>query len=110
MKITALETVHLAEFGNILFVRVLTDAGLEGLGETYYTPQTTTAFVHEVLAPLMLGRLKEHGIRPSPDRPMSWSPSASADGCPTRRSPSFVPPIFWGSGRIWPPWTAFWRT
>ena len=56
MRIKALETVHLAEFSNILFVRVLTDAGLEGLGETYYTPQTTTAFVHEVLAPLMLGR------------------------------------------------------
>ncbi|MFH1571040.1 MAG: mandelate racemase/muconate lactonizing enzyme family protein [Gemmatimonadota bacterium] len=56
MKICRIETVHAGEFANILFVRVHTDAGLVGLGETYYTPQATAAFVHEVGAPMLLGR------------------------------------------------------
>jgi len=55
MKITKIDTVHVAEFANILFVRVHTDAGLVGLGETYYTPQSTTSFIHEVGAPMLLG-------------------------------------------------------
>lgn len=54
MIITRIETIHVAEFANILFVRVHTDAGYTGLGETYYTPQTTRAFIHEVGAPLLL--------------------------------------------------------
>ena len=55
MKITRIETLHLAEFFHILFVRVHTDAGLVGLGETYYTPKSTSAFIHEVGAPMLLG-------------------------------------------------------
>ncbi len=51
MIITKIETIHVAEFANILFVRVHTDTGYTGLGETYYTPQTTRAFMHEVGAP-----------------------------------------------------------
>ena len=47
--------MHVAEFANILFVRVHTDAGLVGLGETYYTPRSTTSFIHEVGAPMLLG-------------------------------------------------------
>ena len=35
MKITALETIRLEEFGNLLWVRVHTDEGLVGLGETF---------------------------------------------------------------------------
>jgi L-alanine-DL-glutamate epimerase-like enolase superfamily enzyme len=56
VKITRIETIHLAEFTNILFVQVHADQGLIGLGETYYTPQSTTSFIHEVGAPLLLGR------------------------------------------------------
>ena len=55
MKITQIETVHVAEFANILFVRIHTDAGLVGLGETYYTPEATRAFIHEVCAPMLIG-------------------------------------------------------
>lgn len=55
MQITRIETLHVEEFSNILFVQVHTDSGLIGLGETYYTPQATTAFIHEVIAPLLLG-------------------------------------------------------
>jgi len=55
MKITKIETIHIAEFANILFVRVHTDEGYIGLGETYYTPETTRAFIHEVGGPMLLG-------------------------------------------------------
>ena len=36
MKITFLETLRLDEFYNVLWVRVGTDSGLVGLGETFY--------------------------------------------------------------------------
>lgn len=55
MKITRIDTVHIAEFSNILFVRIHTDEGLIGLGETYYTPESTRAFIHEVGAPMLIG-------------------------------------------------------
>jgi L-alanine-DL-glutamate epimerase-like enolase superfamily enzyme len=54
MVITKIETIHIAEFANILFVRVHTDAGYLGAGETYYTPEATRTFIHEVGAPLLL--------------------------------------------------------
>ena len=36
MKITAIETLRTDEFANVLWVRVHTDAGVIGLGETFY--------------------------------------------------------------------------
>ena len=47
MKITALETIRLAEFGNLLWLRVHTRRGLTGLGETFFVPATVEAYVHE---------------------------------------------------------------
>jgi L-alanine-DL-glutamate epimerase-like enolase superfamily enzyme len=38
MKITALETVRLDAFPNILWTLVRTDEGITGLGETFYGP------------------------------------------------------------------------
>jgi hypothetical protein len=35
MKVTRLETIHLAEYPNILWVQVYTAEGLVGLGETF---------------------------------------------------------------------------
>jgi len=55
MLITQIDTLHLAEFANILFVRVTTDTGCVGFGETYYTPKTVAAFIHEVVSPHLLG-------------------------------------------------------
>ncbi len=55
MKITQIDTIHIAEFSNILFVHIHTDEGLIGLGETYYTTESTRAFIHEVGAPMLLG-------------------------------------------------------
>ena len=56
MRITALETIRLAEFGNLIWLRVHTSEGITGLGETFLMPQTVEAYVHEVLAPRVIGR------------------------------------------------------
>ncbi len=55
MKITALETIRIAERPNLLWLQVHTDEGLVGLGETFYGARAVEAYVHETLAPLMLG-------------------------------------------------------
>jgi len=56
VKIAAVETIRLKEFENLLWLRVHTDEGLIGLGETYLLPATVEAYVHEYLAPRVLGR------------------------------------------------------
>jgi L-alanine-DL-glutamate epimerase-like enolase superfamily enzyme len=56
MKITALETLRLGEFPNLLFLRVETDAGLAGLGETFFGAAAVEAYLHETAAPKLLGR------------------------------------------------------
>jgi len=55
MKITALETLRLGEFPNILWVRLHTDEGLVGLGETFMGAQAVEAYLHEWAAPRLLG-------------------------------------------------------
>lgn len=56
MKITALETIWLEEFPNLCWVEVQTDAGLTGLGETFFGPKAVIAYLHETAAPRLLGR------------------------------------------------------
>jgi galactonate dehydratase len=56
MRITALETIRLAEFANLLWLKVHTSEGIVGLGETFFFPATVEAYVHEALAPRLLGR------------------------------------------------------
>jgi L-alanine-DL-glutamate epimerase-like enolase superfamily enzyme len=56
MKITAFETVRLAEFANLLWLKVHTDEGIVGLGETFFFPATVETCVHEAMAPKLLGR------------------------------------------------------
>jgi galactonate dehydratase len=55
MKITAIHTIRLDEFPNVLWVQVHTDAGLVGLGETFYGPRAVEAHIHETLASRLLG-------------------------------------------------------
>ncbi|MCS6878820.1 MAG: mandelate racemase/muconate lactonizing enzyme family protein [Geminicoccaceae bacterium] len=56
LTITAIETLRLEEFPNLLWVRVHTDEGLIGLGETFFGPRAVEAYVHETAAPRLLGQ------------------------------------------------------
>jgi galactonate dehydratase len=56
MKITALETIRIAERPNLLWLMVHTDAGFSGLGETFFGAATVEAHVHEYIAPRVIGR------------------------------------------------------
>ena len=56
MKIIGVETVHVGEFSNLVWVRLHTDAGLIGLGETFRNPLATIAYIHETCAPALIGR------------------------------------------------------
>ncbi len=38
MKVTAIETIRLEEFPNLLWVEIHCDQGLTGLGESYFGP------------------------------------------------------------------------
>jgi len=55
-KIISIETVHPADImPNLLLVRVTTDDGLVGHGETYYTPHAIAALIHDWMAERLLG-------------------------------------------------------
>jgi galactonate dehydratase len=56
MKITAVETVRLGEFPNLIWVRLRTDEGLTGLGETFMGAAAVEAYIHESAAPKLVGR------------------------------------------------------
>lgn len=63
MKITAVETLYLPRAVNVhagaiqwLWVRIHTDEGLTGLGESYPNAEAESAVVHTKLAPILLGR------------------------------------------------------
>lgn len=56
MKITALETVQLPSLGNILWLRIHTDEGLIGLGETFRSADAVARYLHREVAPQLIGR------------------------------------------------------
>lgn len=56
MKITGIETVRIADRPSVIWVRVGTDDGLVGLGETWFGAGAVEADIHERIAPLILGR------------------------------------------------------
>lgn len=56
MKVTAIETIRIDEFPNLLWVHIQTDEGLIGLGETFYGPGAAEAHIHETIAPYLLGQ------------------------------------------------------
>ena len=55
MKITKVETLRYQPQPNILWVRIHTDEGLIGLGETFYLPGAVEAVVHDLIAGFLLG-------------------------------------------------------
>jgi galactonate dehydratase len=60
MKITGIKTFRLEEFANVLWVHVETDAGVTGLGETFYGAGAVEAHIHETLAGRLLGKNPLH--------------------------------------------------
>jgi len=56
MKVTRLETILVGEFPNLCYVRVHTDEGLCGLGETFFGAEAVSAWVHETAATYLLGK------------------------------------------------------
>ncbi len=56
MKITAVETINLQEYPNLLWIKIHTDEGLIGLGETFYGVSPVIAHIHETCAPYLIGK------------------------------------------------------
>lgn len=55
MKITKIETIHLKEYPQTLFVGVHTDEGLVGWADTFYMTEALTGFIHDFAAPMLIG-------------------------------------------------------
>ena len=56
MKITQLKTTRIAEFPQLLWLQVETNEGLSGLGETFFNASAVEAYIHDDLAPQLIGR------------------------------------------------------
>jgi galactonate dehydratase len=56
MRITAIETVQVEEWPHLIWVRVHTDAGPVGLGETSYHTEAVAGYIHQVAAPYLIGQ------------------------------------------------------
>ncbi len=56
MKITALETVRLGALPFVVWVKVHTDEGIVGLGETFWAPEPVEAYIHDNAAPYLIGK------------------------------------------------------
>ncbi len=56
MKVTAIETIRIDEFPNLLWVQVRTDEGLTGTGETFFGVEAAEAHIHALIAPYLLGQ------------------------------------------------------
>src|ERR1700755_1304165 len=56
MKITQIETIRILEFPQLLWVRVHTDQGLVGLGETFFNASAVEAYLHDEVSPRLVGR------------------------------------------------------
>ena len=56
MKITKLETIRIKERPNLIWIHVYTDEGLIGLGETFFGAKTVESYIHEYIAPRVIGR------------------------------------------------------
>lgn len=60
MKITKIETLRTEEFFNVIWVRIHTDSGVTGLGETFYGAGAVEAHIHDTLAIRLLGQNPLH--------------------------------------------------
>jgi L-alanine-DL-glutamate epimerase-like enolase superfamily enzyme len=56
MKITNFETIRIAEFPQLLWLYVHTDEGITGLGETFFDASAVEVYIHDAVAPRLIGR------------------------------------------------------
>ena len=56
MKITNIETMRTEDRPSVMWVRMRTDDGLIGLGETWFGAATVEADIHDRIAPMLLGQ------------------------------------------------------
>jgi len=56
MKIAAVETLQLAEFPFLIWLRIHTDTGIIGTGETFWAPGPVASYIHDNVAPYLLGK------------------------------------------------------
>jgi L-alanine-DL-glutamate epimerase-like enolase superfamily enzyme len=56
MKITEVQTVRVEDYAEFIAVVVKTDSGVAGLGETCFGPESVESYIHESVAPRLLGR------------------------------------------------------
>lgn len=56
MKVSHIDTLRIDEFPNLLFLEVHANEGLAGLGETFFGARAVEAYVHESVAPYLLGK------------------------------------------------------
>jgi galactonate dehydratase len=56
MRITRVETLQTPTYPNLVWVQLHTDAGLVGLGETFFGPDSAAAYIHQMAAPYLLGK------------------------------------------------------
>jgi L-alanine-DL-glutamate epimerase-like enolase superfamily enzyme len=55
MKIVALETLRPTTQSNVCFLRLYIDSGAVGLGEAFYASAAVETYLHDTVAPLLLG-------------------------------------------------------
>ncbi len=55
MKIVRLDTIQLAEFPSLLWLRLHADTDIVGTGETFFAPTPVAAYLHDNVAPYLLG-------------------------------------------------------
>jgi L-alanine-DL-glutamate epimerase-like enolase superfamily enzyme len=56
VKVSRIETIQSPTYPNLIWIQVHTDDGLIGLGETFFGPEAVAAYVHETVAPYLLGQ------------------------------------------------------
>lgn len=56
MKITKIVTTRARAFANLLWVEIHTDEGMVGLGETFRGAEAVEAYIHSIVAPMLLGQ------------------------------------------------------
>ena len=55
MKIIKIETLRIPEHPNIIWIKIHTDEGIVGLGESWFGAEAIEADIHTRIAPIIIG-------------------------------------------------------